>query len=271
MRALVYTIVGISVIGIGAVGYALFNVDPTPLTDDERTPLYTSNTPTPTTAETHRSLPQPTGLQQVTAKWDAFVRSYNGTPPKPKQATLTTRTPSAVLPTYDPTPITTPPPPDATVPYTPPELSLPSKRTDEDVRAYGNTMGATIQSAVAAMGDQNATLMAFITDPSHREDVLSLSRRYDTLARDIQLLKHAVGFREAAHNLALGYTHVAEGLRVLADAKPDAMYSSLLEYNTRVEKFADSFVSYASLFGAYGVTFSATEPGGIFTPITTAI
>lgn len=256
-----------------AVIYSISRPHPTPiqpLKEDARVmPTTNSSTRAPSQIQPPTTTTN-AGLTPNNQAWDSFATLDAPRALRPSTAQPSTPTPNtSTRPTYTPraetayTPLVAP----QNESYHVPGLTPAHTASDTDIyKAYGNTAGAVIQSAVAAMGNQNTTLLAFVTNLTDTSPVTSLAEQYRALARKIETLDHPQVFKKNAAELVAGYEEVGRGLDTLATASKDTVYTHLLSYNSTVETFAESFVPYASLFGALGITFSPDEPGGIFTP-----
>lgn len=140
----------------------------------------------------------------------------------------------------------------------------PDQNDAGSLRTYGNTIGEHIQSAVRSMGDQNTLLLGYAEHTTEKRALYTLADQYEALSKIIRDTNAPRGFTDTANRLADGYDAVASGIRIFAESTD--VYAGLLTYNEHVETFANSFIAFASLFGAHGISFNETEPGGIFTP-----
>jgi hypothetical protein len=231
------------------------------LTDD------TSGTIAPRTnitVPTYARIPEDAGtsLSSLKREWADFVKQDSGVAPLRKPV----KTPSFIEQKSPSALETTPSQAAIPKPYTAPGLRAAKPDPLADLHTYGNKVGDTIQTAVKGMGDQNALLGAFFADQTKNTSVVTLAEKYEALATALTQIEHPTGFTKNATALIGGYEAAATGLRDLSKTSTNDMYDGLLAYNKKVETFAEAFVPYASLFGAYGVTFSPDEPGGIFTP-----
>ena len=141
--------------------------------------------------------------------------------------------------------------------------------TKKAIRAFGNAVGTKIQMLTLSHGKQSDKLGAFTQtrDDEGREYVETLADDYDTLAKNIEAIEGPAVFATEQKALANGYRSVADGLRILKRSTNDAnTYENMLTYNTNVESFATSFITFALLFKEQGVLFTENEPGGMFTP-----
>lgn len=141
--------------------------------------------------------------------------------------------------------------------------------TQKAIRVFGNTVGTKIQMLTLSHGKQSEKLGSFTQTRSDvdREYVETLADDYDTLAKNIESVDGPAVFLDEQKALAAGYRNVADGLRILKRSTDDtSTYENMLIYNTNVESFATSFITFALLFKEQGIIFSENEPGGIFTP-----
>lgn len=142
----------------------------------------------------------------------------------------------------------------------------------KQLKDYGNAVGSKIKSFVEGPGkDQNDMLTSFIGNPIDNQHVLDLAESYTALADIIDETDAPNAFTDKQKKLSEGYRSVADGLKVLSEASTSDMYDKMITYNNHVESFGSAFVQFALTFGVFGVTFSPDEPGGIFTPPTTAM
>jgi hypothetical protein len=141
--------------------------------------------------------------------------------------------------------------------------------TKKAIRAFGNAVGTKIQMLTLAHSKQADKLGAFTQtrDSEGKAYIDELASDYDILAKNIDAIDGPDVFSVEKNALSAGYRGVADGLRVLKRSTDDSStYENMLTYNTNVEGFATSFITFALLFKDQGVVFSENEPGGIFTP-----
>ena len=96
--------------------------------------------------------------------------------------------------------------------------------------------------------------------------VTSLANKYRELGEKMERRENIpVEVEDAHETLATTYREIANGLEHLTRAKSDEeLLAAVNSYNASADEFTKSFVALATLFSAYGVTFSATDSGRIF-------
>jgi hypothetical protein len=152
---------------------------------------------------------------------------------------------------------------------TPWETQEEEDATKKAIRAFGNAVGTKIQMLTLSHGKQADKLGAFTQtrDSEGKAYIDELASDYDLLAKNIDAIDGPDVFSTEKRALSAGYRSVADGLRILKRSMDDSStYENMLTYNTNVEGFATSFITFALLFKDQGVVFSENEPGGIFTP-----
>lgn len=176
----------------------------------------------------------------------------------------------------------------------------PAARTPEQQTLfdYGNAVGAIIKTFEDTHKNVTQTLKTFFdsrTDPSKAAGTPEIANAYAQLSvaggatPPVSKAAAAAGVRAVAEEyaqlsvairnvrpvpseaetpnekLAKGYADIAQGLSTLSQAGTDAqMLDAISAYNTSADAFVKTYVSLVQLFSTYGVKFSASDPGAVF-------
>lgn len=134
---------------------------------------------------------------------------------------------------------------------------------------YGNAAGESVQSFENTHRNMVQTLKAFFddrTNPSKAQKVLDLANDFSALAGTLQRMSAIPPEISAAHAaLAQSYGSVATGLTHVAEVPRESdMIEAIKAYDATAGVFIKNYVAIVELFSAYGVKFSATDPGSVF-------
>ncbi|MDO8552477.1 MAG: hypothetical protein Q7S01_03010 [bacterium] len=179
-------------------------------------------------------------------------------------------------------------------------LSPSDTRTPEqkELYNYGNEVGSIVKTFENSHGNLTQVLKTFFdsrVDPSKAAATPEIADAYaqltrgipssagttpasatagvQSIANDYAQLSFAIGSiadvppqAEILNaKLAKGYGDVAQGMSKLAKTdNNDALLEAINSYNATAEEFIRTYVALADLFSAYGVKFSASDPGSIF-------
>jgi hypothetical protein len=180
-------------------------------------------------------------------------------------------------------------------------LSPADTRTAEQklLHDYGNTLGSIIRDFETAHTEVVQTLKTFFdsrTDTSKAAGIPKVADAYAQLKAASSATTQPVSATAAAANLqiaandyvqlstaiaglnnippqaeilnaklAKGYADVAEGFSRLTKSENDAqLLEAINTYNATAEEFIRNYVALVTLFSAYGVKFSSSDPGAIF-------
>ena len=180
-------------------------------------------------------------------------------------------------------------------------LSPTDTRTPEQkaLYDYGNALGSTIRNFENTHMDVVQTLKIFFdsrTDPTKAAGIPKIAGVYAQLTAASSGTNPAVSAAQAGANLqiaandyaqlsatvtglqhippeatdlntklAKGYANVAEGFSRLIKSENDAqLLDAITAYNAGVDEFIKNYVALVKLFSAYGVKFSASDAGVIF-------
>ena len=148
--------------------------------------------------------------------------------------------------------------------------------TQQSLYDFGNEIGSFIQ----AFEDEHPT-MSFIlknhaedrSDPQKAAAVERLAQSLKEVGQNLMSIETVPSGMTSTHTaLAKSYIAVGTNLALVAKAKDDAEFLHAIEtYNASADIFVKNYIATASLFGAYGVTFSPTDAGSVFTFTPTAL
>ncbi len=138
------------------------------------------------------------------------------------------------------------------------------------MRNYGNVYGGEIKSFAATTGNQPETMSNFIDglgEPGNTDAILTLAQKYITIAEVLSEIDGPTNIRASGIALADAYKEVGEATIELSKLVNDeSAVDYIYTYNNHVDNFAKKFVSFASVFGAYGIKFNKGEGGDILMP-----
>lgn len=139
----------------------------------------------------------------------------------------------------------------------------------KELRAYGNTLGATLTQFLQAQGDQTATLSFYLdnrTETIAKEKLKTLTDAYATFSDQLAAITTAPAPLAQNHtNLVSGYARIGTELWAITDATTDGeLYNKLIAYNAVAEDVARYHIAVTTILKAYGVTFAPGEPGNAF-------
>lgn len=146
------------------------------------------------------------------------------------------------------------------------------KRTvqQQQLYDYGNEAGSYIQSFEEAHRDQAQVLKNWLED---RKDaakaaaVVQLGRALWEIGRSLSGMESVPSSAKAAHGrLAKSYLDIGANLALVPKVETDAdLLKAIGAYNASADVYATNYVALVNIFGAYGVGFSADDPGSVFT------
>ncbi len=163
---------------------------------------------------------------------------------------------------------------------------------------YGNKVGSLIRNFENTHGNVTQVLKTFFDsriDPSKAAGIPEIANAYAQLTSAIPLTPGAtpasatVGVQSIANEytqlglaignvpgvppqaeslnakLAKGYRDAAQGLSKLSQTENNAtLLEAINAYNANADEFIKNYVALVDLFSMYGVRFSASDPGAIF-------
>ncbi|PIR82541.1 hypothetical protein COU20_01950 [Candidatus Kaiserbacteria bacterium CG10_big_fil_rev_8_21_14_0_10_59_10] len=139
---------------------------------------------------------------------------------------------------------------------------------------YGNLVG----SYIAGFDDLHPNMSILLKD--HMEDrgsaaksaaVAQVGNNYVSLGRELEAIGEldTVPASVAPMHAALAKSYQDMGARLVAVAQAgtddEAMYEAILAYNAAADVFTGRFIAIATYLAAAGVTFTASDPGSVFT------
>ena len=140
----------------------------------------------------------------------------------------------------------------------------------EDIYNYGNLAGSEIESFESSHPNMSQTLKDQFEDPRDAGKAAAVENLGDALAdlgRALEAIDNVpVAVRSANASVAKSYKEMGVLLAQVPKAQTDdERIGAMLAYNAAVETYTKNYVALATLFSAYGVTFSSNESGSVFT------
>ena len=136
---------------------------------------------------------------------------------------------------------------------------------------YGNETGSYIEGYDAAHGDQAQILDNADKDRQNSVKQAAVAR----IGQDLETIGQGlaettdVPAEAAADNTALSNSYIDIGKKLIAVAQAEPLRDSDLvaaieAYDTAMNTFNRNYIALANLFSSYGVTFSQSDPGSVF-------
>ena len=135
---------------------------------------------------------------------------------------------------------------------------------------YGNSIGSFIQS----YEEQHANSAQILTDqvqdrndPQKIAAVEELGKSLTNLGGELLTIDDVPSQMSAAHMaLAQSYQEIGQKLQLVPQAQSDQQFVAAIEaYDSAADTFTKNYVAVADLFASYGVVFSQSDPGSVFT------
>ncbi|MDO8481901.1 MAG: hypothetical protein Q7S75_02360 [bacterium] len=148
-------------------------------------------------------------------------------------------------------------------------------RTPEEqvLYEYGNAVGMNVQVFESSHKSSEALKNFFPEkggyashNPAYINAVLALASDYSRLGDVIAKMDSVPETARALHlALAKNYSEIGSGLATIAKTNGDSeMTKAIVAYDASADAFIRNFVALAEFFSARGITFSASDPGNIF-------
>ena len=140
----------------------------------------------------------------------------------------------------------------------------------QELYDYGNDIGSYIQSfeeqhtgAVQILKNQAEDR----SNPAKAAAVGVLARALEDTGKSISNMDTVPGQAASLHTaLAKSYTDIGANLALIPKAERDADFIRAVEtYNASADVFTRNYIALAQLFGAFGVVFSPSDAGSVFT------
>ena len=147
------------------------------------------------------------------------------------------------------------------------ENRTPSQQT---LYNYGNEAGSFIQSFENSFRNASQILRDQSEDrenPQKNAALVSLAESLAGVGDALERMEDVPSEIRAAHGkVVASYREMGEKLgRVPEARRDDTFLSAIRDYNTTVESYLKNYVALATLLSAYGVVFTAEDPGSVFT------
>lgn len=142
--------------------------------------------------------------------------------------------------------------------------------TQQALFNYGNEAGSYIQSYEERYRAAPQILKDQFEDRENTEKneaLRSLAGALEDVGFQLEALEEVPSEVSAAHlKVAASYKEIGKKLALIPEATSDEkIIDAMLTYNAAVETFTKNYISLATLFSLYGVTFSQNDPGHVFT------
>ncbi len=143
-------------------------------------------------------------------------------------------------------------------------------KIQQELYDYGNEAGSYIQSFEESHRDQSQVLKHWLedrNDETKRAAVVQLSRALWETGRGLLLIQPVPAAAIALNKaLAESYMEIGANLALVPKAESDSDFLAAIGvYNTSADAFGKHYVALVDTFGAYGVSFTADDPGSAFT------
>ncbi len=150
--------------------------------------------------------------------------------------------------------------------------STPQKpRTPDQValHEYGNEAGGNIQFFEETHASMPQTLKDQFEDrgnPAKNAALIDLGNALAHVGQQLSDIEAPGAVATANKNLAESYKEIGGKLALIPNAQGDLqLITAMRTYDDAVDKFVKNYVALATLLSVSGVTFSADEPGSVFT------
>ena len=142
--------------------------------------------------------------------------------------------------------------------------------TQQLLYEYGNEIGSSIESFEQEHSNTPQILKEQVedrTNPDKAAAVVNLGRALEAMGANLSGMDRVPGAMAAAHKaLAESYREIGKNLALIPKAQRDQDFIQAIEtYNASADTFTKRYIQIVSLFGAYGVTFTSSDPGRVFT------
>lgn len=140
---------------------------------------------------------------------------------------------------------------------------------EQSLYNYGNEAGSLIQSFESSFKNAPQILKDQFEDredAAKRNALLTLAGGLEGVGIQLEKIEDVPAPIAGAHaKVAASYQELGKKLALLPEAKrEETILDAMLSYNGAVEVYVKNYVSLATIFTAYGVTFSPDDPGSIF-------
>lgn len=142
--------------------------------------------------------------------------------------------------------------------------------TQQALFNYGNEAGSYIQSYEERYRAAPQILKDQFEDRENTEKneaLRSLAGALEDVGYQLEAFEEVPSEVRAAHlKVAESYKEIGKKLALITETKTDQeMIDAILTYNAAAEIYTKNYISLATLFSLYGVTFSQNDPGNVFT------
>jgi hypothetical protein len=142
--------------------------------------------------------------------------------------------------------------------------------TQDALYNYGNEVGSFIQTYEQAHPDQSKVLKDQLEDPQNPnkvQAVIRMAHDLEDIGKSMSSIERVPPQVASAHAaVAKSYQEMGQNLARMPLAQgSEALLQGIKVYNASADAFTKNFVSLATTFSTYGVTFGADEAGSAFT------
>ena len=135
---------------------------------------------------------------------------------------------------------------------------------------YGNTAGAYIKAFEDAHMDMAIVLQDELDDqgnPQKRAALLALAKALADVGHSLKSMANVPPPVASFHiKIADSYEGMGEKLALIPETRAeDERLEAVITYNAVSDTFTEPYIALVELFSVHGVTFTADEPGSVFT------
>ena len=142
--------------------------------------------------------------------------------------------------------------------------------TQQALYNYGNDIGSTIESFEQQHSNTVQILKGQVedrADPDKAAAVAGLGHAFEDLGRTLLAMDAEPSGTNSAHApLAQSHIEIGKNLALVPYAERDSDFIAAIQiYNTSADTFTKNYIRMVSLFAAYGVSFTSSDSGRVFT------
>lgn len=140
----------------------------------------------------------------------------------------------------------------------------------QELYDYGNDIGSTIESFEQQHSNTVQILKVQVEDRANPEKaaaVVKVGHDFEELGKILAAMETVPSAMDSTHKaLAQSYIEIGRNLALVPGAERDSDFIEAIQtYNASADTFVKNYIQLVSLFGAYGVTFTAADGGKVFT------
>ena len=140
----------------------------------------------------------------------------------------------------------------------------------QELYDYGNDIGSTIESFEQQHSNMVQILKVQAEDranPEKASAVVNLGHEFEELGKVLAAMEAVPSAMASTHKaLAQSYIEIGKNLALVPGAERDSDFIQAIQtYNASADTFVKNYIQLVSLFGAYGVAFTSSDSGRVFT------